>query len=255
MHIPKLSEYPSILTRYHPEKTMALWPTNNCQKLTKFAHLQCQTISPQYQYTYKVWWKSTDFCSSGNDKTVIRTDWHMTDRRRCPTWNHNTPPLSCGKTQKSNQCQTCLYIHLHILYGVFLWAEVLWPSQPIKVMSVNLLTLYPGQAKSSKQLPSTCAHTLISNWQMPFLIEPVGEWPQISSHVHSLWKSCGQTTVRTRNLWICSRTHHRMHYGIRPIWRNNSGLTINWDLHVHVYHTSVVDSLVIEPIFFHDPLS
>ena len=58
------------------------------------------------------------------------------------------------------------------------WVELLWPSQPIRVMSTTVSLpnhTFPGHAYSSKWLTSTCAHSFTRNWQLPFLNQQKGQ--------------------------------------------------------------------------------
>ena len=69
-------------------------------EIDEYAHKQSFSRSPQYQCMYQVWWTSIDIHSSYHPEMKIRTDGSMIDRRsdeQISTWNHNTPPLSCGK--------------------------------------------------------------------------------------------------------------------------------------------------------------
>ena len=69
------------------------------------------------------------------------------------------------------------YYGISVFIG-FDWAEILRPSQPIRVMSswsVYLTTLFPGQVWSSKQLTCICEHSFARNWQLPFLDQQKGE--------------------------------------------------------------------------------
>ena len=67
----------------------------------------------------------------------------------------------------------CICEHSHGASNILIdWVEVLWSSQPIRGMSSLSI---PGQASSSKQLTSICAHSFPRNWQLPFLNQQKGE--------------------------------------------------------------------------------
>ena len=80
MHIPSLMKnHWYILKLSSRNENMDMLRTDNCQKLTKFAHQQSQTRSSQYQCTHQVWWKSTDIYSSYHLEMKIQTDLYQMD--------------------------------------------------------------------------------------------------------------------------------------------------------------------------------
>ena len=73
-------------------------------KFDEICPIASKSRSPHYQSTYQIWWKSIDVYSSNHWETKYRqtynwwTDgWMNGQTHEPPTWNHNTPPLSCGR--------------------------------------------------------------------------------------------------------------------------------------------------------------
>ena len=83
MYVPSLVKIPWHLLKLSPgTENIGVSRGDNRQKLTKLAHLQSQTRSSQYQYTYQVWWKSINVYSSYHPETKYwRTDGRTTDGR------------------------------------------------------------------------------------------------------------------------------------------------------------------------------
>ena len=100
-------------------------------------------------YISKVpWWGSPN-----ENLYVFMENWGTLSQNYCQI-------LLLIKTSGSSSNQSSSYI-------LFVWVEVLWPSQPTGVMLsvVNLLTLFLGRLSPLNQY--LCTY-LISNWQLPF---------------------------------------------------------------------------------------
>ena len=115
---------------------------NSCQKLTKYAHQQFQTRSPQYQCTHHVWWKSIDIYLSYNWKRKYgQTDGHTTDGQQTFVLRFYRP---------ANPMGSC------------------------RAQSVYLTTILLGRL-SPLAFNQYCAHSFASNCQLPFLNQGKGE--------------------------------------------------------------------------------
>ena len=79
----------SSICWYLPVNMAGMEKTDICRH---FANLE--TRLPQYQCTYRVWWKSIDIHLSYHTETKIWTDVRQTDGQQMTNWQHEN--ITCG---------------------------------------------------------------------------------------------------------------------------------------------------------------